>query len=280
MQTVEDYLFEKCLVESRDFFGLEDAIKTRKIAQDWLDDEKFFKASFETIKKMSPSANTILDMACGCGTAVFYGLLNGYDMYGIDPEAWKHNVIKMKIDQKSYPAQWAQRFYSGVGESLPFADNSFDGIMSWYTLEHVQDTEKCLTEMVRVIKNEGWIYITCPDYKKSSFEEHYFLPWFPFLSRRFAKAYLSMLGRPAKGVDTLNFVSQDIISNTFKELVKKKVIKQVEITDVHYLNFLRSKQFEDNHISRFLHFCRKYKRNLKCIFRAGVSINLYIKVVK
>ncbi|OOM77948.1 hypothetical protein CLPUN_21210 [Clostridium puniceum] len=57
-------------------------------------------------------------MACGCGTSVFYRLLNGYDVYGIDPEQWKRDFIDMKINEPGFPVEWKEKFYKGVGEQL------------------------------------------------------------------------------------------------------------------------------------------------------------------
>lgn len=32
-------------------------------------------------------------------------------------------------------------FFKGVGEELPFEDDFLDAVISWYTLEHVQNLE-------------------------------------------------------------------------------------------------------------------------------------------
>lgn len=40
----------------------------------------------------------------------FCGLKNGFDMYGIDPEEWKHDFIN-RIDERKYPEEWKSRFF-------------------------------------------------------------------------------------------------------------------------------------------------------------------------
>lgn len=46
------------------------------------------------------------------------------------------------------------------GESLPFADNSFDLAVSFQTLEHCQYPSKVIAEMKRVLKPGGYIILT------------------------------------------------------------------------------------------------------------------------
>lgn len=48
----------------------------------------------------------------------------------------------------------------GVGEVLPFKDNTFDGIISIAVLEHVKDPFKCSQEIMRVLKPGGRL-ISC-----------------------------------------------------------------------------------------------------------------------
>ena len=51
-----------------------------------------------------------------------------------------------------------ERFYSGVGESLPFKDETFNVISTYQTLEHVQSHKRCFEEFNRVLKRGG-IYL-------------------------------------------------------------------------------------------------------------------------
>lgn len=50
----------------------------------------------------------------------------------------------------------------GIGESLPFADESFDGLLSLAVLEHVRDPFRCADEITRVLKPGGRIYVAVP----------------------------------------------------------------------------------------------------------------------
>jgi SAM-dependent methyltransferase len=50
----------------------------------------------------------------------------------------------------------------GVGESLPFADGTFDAVLSLAVLEHVRDPFRCSQEIVRVLKPGGIVYAAVP----------------------------------------------------------------------------------------------------------------------
>jgi SAM-dependent methyltransferase len=49
-----------------------------------------------------------------------------------------------------------------AGESLPFADGTFDGALSLAVLEHVRDPWRCAAELARVVRPGGQIYVAVP----------------------------------------------------------------------------------------------------------------------
>lgn len=50
----------------------------------------------------------------------------------------------------------------GVGERLPFEDESFDAIISVAVLEHVKDPFQCASEIARVLKKGGTLFSAIP----------------------------------------------------------------------------------------------------------------------
>lgn len=50
----------------------------------------------------------------------------------------------------------------GIGERLPFADDTFDAALSLSVLEHVRDPFRCAAEIVRVVRPGGTIYVSVP----------------------------------------------------------------------------------------------------------------------
>jgi SAM-dependent methyltransferase len=63
----------------------------------------------------------------------------------------------------------------GVGESLPFRDNVFDGIVSLAVLEHVKDPFLCAREISRVLKPGGRLICAAPFLQPyHAYPGHYF----------------------------------------------------------------------------------------------------------
>ena len=49
-----------------------------------------------------------------------------------------------------------------IGERLPFADDSFDGVLSLVVLEHVRDPFRSAAEIARVLRPGGRLYVAVP----------------------------------------------------------------------------------------------------------------------
>jgi SAM-dependent methyltransferase len=63
----------------------------------------------------------------------------------------------------------------GVADQLPFADASFDGLISIAVLEHVKNPFVCATEIARVLKPGGWLKCCAPFLQPlHGFPHHYF----------------------------------------------------------------------------------------------------------
>jgi 2-polyprenyl-3-methyl-5-hydroxy-6-metoxy-1,4-benzoquinol methylase len=209
-QALRIFLRNNLQREALDYFGTSDNEWLESVTDAWLNDENNSQWRYEEIERYSGKPLTtktrVLDMACGCGTFVFYGLLEGLDVWGIDPEPWKSQFNRLKSDVYGYPLDWKSRFVNAVGEELPFPNAQFDFVTSYQTLEHVQNVEKCISEMIRVLKPGGILFVKAPDYM-STFEAHYGLPWLPLMPRKLAEVYLRICRRPIKGLSTINYVT-------------------------------------------------------------------------
>ena len=51
----------------------------------------------------------------------------------------------------------------GFGDDLPFADQSFDTVLSFDVFEHIPDSDKHLREVRRVLKNGGQYLLQTPN---------------------------------------------------------------------------------------------------------------------
>ncbi|HRE02413.1 MAG TPA: class I SAM-dependent methyltransferase [Ilumatobacteraceae bacterium] len=66
------------------------------------------------------------------------------------------NVVNLEV--VDYPSTDVK----AVGERLPFADASFDAVVSFAVLEHVRDPFACAAEMLRVLRPGGTLYAQVP----------------------------------------------------------------------------------------------------------------------
>jgi len=239
-----------------------------------MDDANNSKHRLDAIKQELPNANQILDMSSGCGTFVYFGLLNNFLIYGIEPEEWKHKFNELKSLEKSYPNAWISHFLKGVGEHLPYDDERFDCVSSYQTLEHVQDVRKCISEMLRVTKSGGGIHIKCPDYR-SFFEPHYLLPWLPLFPRKLARIYLWILRRPLSGLDTINYVTTPFIKRL---LIREGNIlgKKLEIIDLNRKQFTEALDRRGMRLLSHLYPLYRLAYYLKILGRREIDTNLFV----
>ncbi|NJK40809.1 MAG: class I SAM-dependent methyltransferase [Acaryochloridaceae cyanobacterium SU_2_1] len=170
------FLKDKIKEEFSLYFGIQNEQLIEKIANEWFNESHDFDGRWDIIMARQKSDNKILDLAAGCGTFLLFGLNQGYDVWGVEPETWKLEFFKKKVTDSGYSSEFLTHMISGKGEALPFEDNSFDLITSYQTLEHVESVSQCLQEMMRVLRPNGTLYIKCPDYN-SFYEPHYQLPF-------------------------------------------------------------------------------------------------------
>lgn len=91
----------------------------------------------------------ILD--AGTGAGMYLRLLSRYgSVVALDKTLEEHSVARF------FP------FAYGTLESLPFADASFDVVACCEVLEHVEDDERGLAEIQRVLVRRGWLIISVP----------------------------------------------------------------------------------------------------------------------
>jgi len=131
----------------------------------------------------------------------------------------------------------------GDGHHLPFADNSFDGVVIEVVLEHIREPEKVISEIHRVLKKRGYVYSVIPfmhpyhgypgDYRRFSIEG------VELLFRGFEKEELGVLRGP--GVAMLNLLTTVPFLFTFSKSEKIFYItKGVSLIFLFPIKFLDS----------------------------------------
>ena len=98
---------------------------------------------------------------CGVGQYQFHLAEHVNEIIGLDIEFERLQTAKSRDN----------RVVNGVGEALPFPDNSFDLILSHEVLEHVEDDQAAINEIVRTLKPGGRMVLFCPN-RGYPFETH------------------------------------------------------------------------------------------------------------
>lgn len=271
----KDFLRKHVVRSQRLDFGVTDKKFHLHTIKAWMNDSGNSKHRFDTIKYFLPSARSVLDLGSGCGTCVFYGLLHGYEMYGIDPEDWKMEFNRRKALDYGYPSDWLKRFIKGVGEVLPFTSESFDCITTYQVLEHVQHLPRVIKEMLRVVRHSGGIHVQCPDYL-GTFEGHYRMPWLPLMPKKLMKIFLKLRNKPTRGLESINYTTKVNIIGLF-EYYSKQRGEKIEIIDVEKHRFLHYLREGNLGCPRIRYLVWKVLSYLKKMFRAETNVNLWIK---
>lgn len=93
----------------------------------------------------------VLDLGCAGGFMAEALAEKGAKVTGIDPAA--EAVCAARAHAAA--ADISVRYDVGVGESLPYEDQSFDAVVCVDVLEHVDDLAKVLEEVERVLSPDG-----------------------------------------------------------------------------------------------------------------------------
>ncbi len=113
------------------------------------------KAFLEDFLQESIRGKKILDIGCGNGQIS--------DYFSI-----KNDVFSVDVDDKRSKKDHKYHFQLVKNEKLPFDNQQFDIIISHHVIEHLEDQNLHLLEIIRTLKPSGVIYIGCPN-KSSPF---------------------------------------------------------------------------------------------------------------
>jgi 2-polyprenyl-6-hydroxyphenyl methylase/3-demethylubiquinone-9 3-methyltransferase len=94
---------------------------------------------------------TVLDVGCGGGFLAEEFAKDGFQVTGIDPSAKSVAAARKHAAESGLLI----RYEVGRGEMMPFPDGSFDLVACCDVLEHVDDLEKVIREVSRLLKPKG-----------------------------------------------------------------------------------------------------------------------------
>ncbi|MEK7097440.1 MAG: class I SAM-dependent methyltransferase [Patescibacteria group bacterium] len=186
--------------------------------------ERFFKRNMQSGKD-----NMVLDIACGAGRDYFRKF--GY-VVGVDLSLKPLDIAKRKYDL----------IIQGGAENLPFADNTFDYVVSSDFFGHIKNEDKdaIIKEVLRVLKPGGkTLHVIETD------SENF---WFKIAHKNpdlFQKYFIEKIGGHI-GLEMPDKVVKRWMNNGFEILKVKKIwgvvwpIQDYQMFDNEYENLLRS----------------------------------------
>jgi 2-polyprenyl-6-hydroxyphenyl methylase / 3-demethylubiquinone-9 3-methyltransferase len=113
--------------------------------------------------------DNIIDL--GCGDGFYLHLLSNLpiklNLTGLDNDDWTISRTKINLKGKKI------RIYKGDVTNMPFKTAAFDKVVISEVIEHIDNDIKALKEVKRILKPEGMMVLTTPNYD-------YPLFWDPF----------------------------------------------------------------------------------------------------
>jgi SAM-dependent methyltransferase len=116
-------------------------------------DAGFYAKYADTLKLPEPGAR-VLDVGCGVGQVVARLADAGFEAYGVDVS--EPNIERAKT--------FCPRCQLYDGRKLPFPDGFFASVGALNVLEHVDEPEAFVKELVRVVRINGRIVISSPNF--------------------------------------------------------------------------------------------------------------------
>ncbi|HEX6069479.1 MAG TPA: class I SAM-dependent methyltransferase [Longimicrobiaceae bacterium] len=110
------------------------------------------------VPDFSPAGLRMLDVGCGDAGVPIAFAEAGAVAHGLEP--FEPSVERGRVRAEEHGVSVELR--TGVGEALPYPDSSFDLVVLDNVLEHVEDRERTLDEIHRVLRAGGILYLVTP----------------------------------------------------------------------------------------------------------------------
>lgn len=150
----------------------------------------------------------VLDIACG----------EGYGSAMISENAKSVTGVDIAADAIAYARQTYVRenltFLEGSATKIPVADASVDVVVSFETIEHLEDHEAMLAEIKRVLRPGGILVISSPNKKIYSDETGYSNPY--HVKELYTEEFLALVSRYFENVRhyAQKILAASVIANT------------------------------------------------------------------
>jgi len=169
----------------------------------------------------------ILDLGSGRGECVLAGLQQGDDAWGIETADYLLEKFEKLLCEHDAPGKWAKHCVLYDGHHMPFQNDFFSAVVSWYVLEHIPNLAEVLRETVRVLKPGGLIYFKAED-TRISYEGHSKIPWLPFMPKRFMRPWLEEFGK----LEKLDYIENRVFAYTMDQVASILESFDCQIIDI------------------------------------------------
>jgi ubiquinone/menaquinone biosynthesis C-methylase UbiE len=123
---------------------------------------------FTRVATLVKKGDYVLDVGCGNGYGLYCLQKTGANLFGIDVSQAAIDTAKDNLAKHRISAKLSQKELTDTG----FADNYFNVVYASQVMEHVEDPEAMIKEMLRVTKEDGFILVTVPIGKQLYNDKH------------------------------------------------------------------------------------------------------------
>jgi ubiquinone/menaquinone biosynthesis C-methylase UbiE len=261
-------VFQLCADSVGAFFEPICLVDRQANARDFLDMAKSFKRVDILRRYTSVESRKVLEVGSGFGTNLAVWLKHfGIDAYGAEPggEGFNQGYVASRMLLTANGLD-QDRVVSSTGESLPFADESFDIVYSSNVLEHTENPEQVLRESFRVLRNGGLLHMEIPNFL-SYFEGHYMVVQPPIFWKPMLAWWVKLVFRrdPAFARTLQTKINPLWCRRTIRELGKTWPLELISLGDDLFLErlsqtFVFEMQMVASRLERLIRVLRKVNR--------------------
>ncbi len=110
----------------------------------------------------------LLDVGCGPAGSLEWATMAA-ERVGLDPLVSQYRALGLN--------EQPMRYVEASSEEMPFSDESFDVVSSLNSLDHVEDPERTIAEMIRVLRVNGSLLLLVEVNHRPTVTEPASLPW-------------------------------------------------------------------------------------------------------
>jgi SAM-dependent methyltransferase len=189
---------------------------------------QLFLDMLEDLGTKIDSHSLILDFGCGEGWVVYQFRTRGLKAFGTDIINRYDNIQKICRDEGIIkPEEDIFSTIDLINYRIPFADNTFDVVISDQVFEHVQNWPEAIAEIKRVLKPGGVSLHFFPS-RYRPLEPHVYVPFAEVIQNRAYLAFWAFLGVRSPSQKQLSW--KKVVEHNFEYLTTRtNYLRKVKI---------------------------------------------------